>query len=363
MKIAVLLSGGVDSSVALALLKEKGYEITAFYIKIWLEDELSFLGECPWEEDLKYARGVCEKFGVPLKIISLQRDYYKRVVSYAIDELKAGRTPSPDIFCNKHIKFGTFFDKIDDSFDKVASGHYANIEQQGELFFLKTSPDLVKDQTYFLAHLTQKQISRILFPIGNLQKNQIRELAQKYDLPTKDRKDSQGICFLGKIKYRDFVKYHLGIKKGDIVQTPGNKKLGDHNGYWYYTIGQRQGLGLSGGPWYVVKKDIEKNIIYVSKKFDKTQYAQNTFFVGELNWICKPPEHENLRVKIRHGPKFYNCKFIWESQKAKVILAQTDSGIASGQFCVFYYKDTCLGCGKIFELHGLLTQNFAIQTV
>src|SRR4051812_1112785 len=220
MKIAVLLSGGVDSSVALHLMKESGpHEITAFYLKIWLEDELAFLGDCPWEDDLKCARAVCEQAGVPLRVVALQSEYQERVVSYVIGELKAGRTPSPDILCNQWIKFGLFFDKIEGGFDKVASGHYAQVEHRDKTFYLKRSPDPVKDQTYFLSRLCQAQLARILFPIGHLAKPQVRQKAHQLQLPNMDRRDSQGICFLGKIKYPEFVRFHLGERKGDIVDV------------------------------------------------------------------------------------------------------------------------------------------------
>ncbi|MBN2843178.1 MAG: tRNA 2-thiouridine(34) synthase MnmA, partial [Sedimentisphaerales bacterium] len=212
MKIAVLLSGGVDSSVVLAMLKDQGHELTAFYLKIWLEDDMAFMGDCPWEQDLWYARAVCGQLGVPLEIISLQSEYYDRVVSYALAELRAGRTPSADIFCNQRIKFGAFYDRIDDQYDKVATGHYASIEQDGDIYRLVKGIDPVKDQTYFLSHLNQAQLSRALFPLGQYTKAQVRAMAKTYDLPTQDRKDSQGICFLGKIKYNEFVKFNLGEK-------------------------------------------------------------------------------------------------------------------------------------------------------
>src|SRR3990170_4498920 len=195
MKIAVLLSGGVDSSVALRLLQKEGHDLTAFYLKIWLQDEFSFLGDCPWEEDLEYARGVCDQAEVTLEVLPLQDEYWEHVVSYTISEIKEGRTPNPDIFCNKLIKFGQFYDKIDSSFEKVASGHYANVIFNGDSkkYFLTQSPDPVKDQTYFLAYLTQQQLSRALFPIGEYDKKQIRKLAEEFKLPNKNRKDSQGI--------------------------------------------------------------------------------------------------------------------------------------------------------------------------
>lgn len=352
MKIAVLVSGGVDSSVALQLLKEQGYDLTAFYLKIWLEEELTFLGECPWEEDLDYVKKICEKLDVPLKIISLQKEYWDQVVFYAISEVKAGRTPNPDILCNQRIKFGVFYDKIDSSFDKIATGHYAQIEQTKDGFLLKKSPDKIKDQTYFLAHLNQVQLSRAMFPIGHLKKVQIRALAQKYDLPSKDRKDSQGICFLGEIKFREFIRHHLGEQEGDIVEFETKKKLGKHEGFWYHTIGQRKGLGLSGGPWYVVAKDVKNNIVYVSNHYFSAEKERNQFKVSDCNWIInEKPQKTDLQVKIRHGAQFYNCTLTWFDNKFGLVKLKEsrDQGIAPGQFAVFYDENICLGCGKIQE--------------
>ncbi|BBM82234.1 tRNA 2-thiouridine(34) synthase MnmA [Candidatus Uabimicrobium amorphum] len=349
MKIALLISGGVDSSVALALLKEQGYDITAYYLKIWLEEELSFLGDCPWEEDIQYISKVCEQFSVPLEIIPLQREYHDRVVSYTIDELKQGRTPSPDLFCNQRIKFGAFYDKVGYKYPKIATGHYARTEDHDDYTFLKTAPDPIKDQTYFLAHLNQQQIQRALFPIGALTKTQVREFAQKYDLPNKDRKDSQGICFLGKIKFRDFTAYHLGDEPGDIKEWETQKVLGRHRGYWFHTIGQRKGLGLSGGPWYVVKKDVQNNIIYVSRDKNAQQESKSTFHVANFNWITRPPiTTQQLKVKVRHGKEFYHCSLSIEEDNTGIVrLDGTDQGIAAGQFAVFYQDDICLGCASI----------------
>ena len=348
MKIAVLLSGGVDSSVALRLLKDQGHDLTAFYLKIWLQDEFSFLGECPWEEDLKYARGVCKQTGVPLEIIPLQTEYWDNVVSYTIEEIKEGRTPNPDIFCNSLIKFGQFYDKIDSSFEKVASGHYANIEQSNGKYLLKTSPDLVKDQTYFLAYLTQEQIARALFPIGKYKKTEIRKFAEKFDLPTMARRDSQGICFLGQIKFKEFIKHHLGEAEGEIIDIDSGKVLGIHPGYYYYTIGQRSGLKLGGGPWFVVRKDVEKNIVYISKE-NKSARDRSEFSVGKFNWISgEVPVKNELKVKIRHGAKKYECKVEWlNDNKATIKINEPDKGIAPGQFAVFYEDDVCLGGGVI----------------
>lgn len=349
MKIAVLLSGGVDSSVALFKLQEEGYtDITAYYLKIWLEDELDFMGECPWEEDLAYAKAVCELAHVPLKTVSLQQEYYDKVVSYVIDELKCGRTPSPDIFCNQRIKFGAFYDHVTEEYDKVATGHYSQIIEENGQFFLKRSPDKIKDQSYFLAHLSQEQISKIIFPIGGLEKHEVRELAQKYNLPNKERKDSQGICFLGKIKYNDFIGHYLGTKEGNIVEKETGQVLGKHNGFWYHTIGQRSGLGLSGGPWYVSGKDTETNTVFVSHKLHDDDRARNVFTVNSLSWLSGKPEKTELSLKLRHGPNITPCTIKWVSDdKLEVSIKDPDKGVAPGQFAIFYDGDICLGCARI----------------
>ena len=357
MKIAVLLSGGVDSSVALRLLKDQGHDLTAFYLKIWLQDDFSFLGECPWEEDLKFATAVCEQAEVPLEVLPLQTEYWENVVSYTIEEIKEGRTPNPDIFCNSLIKFGQFYNKIDTSYEKVASGHYANIEEADGKYILKTSPDPVKDQTYFLSYLSQKQISRALFPVGKYNKAEIRYLAEKFELPTRSRKDSQGICFLGQIKFKEFVKHHLGEIEGEIIDVDSDKVMGRHPGYYYYTIGQRSGLKLGGGPWFVVGKEVEKNIVYISKE-NKAVRERNEFNVGKFNWIAEePPQKNKLKVKIRHGARKYDCMIAWLPSKqaglhvtaANVKLSEPDKGIAPGQFAVFYDDDVCLGGGVILQ--------------
>ncbi len=349
MKIAVLLSGGVDSSVALGIMKEAGHDITAYYMKIWLEEDMSFMGECPWEDDLIQARSVCERFNVPLKIMNLQREYFDIVVKYTIEELKSGRTPSPDIMCNKNIKFGVFFDKVvAEGYDKIVSGHYASVEEKGGNFHLVQAIDPVKDQTYFLTYLNQEQMKKVCFPLGGMMKSEVREKAHQFGLINAERKDSQGICFLGKIKYNDFVKYYLGQKTGDIIELETGIILGTHNGYWFHTIGQRQGLGLSGGPWYVAKKDIEKNIVYVSHNIVETQVSCDTFVAENINWIVGRPENTKLECKLRHGPKKVECEIEFLAEdKVRVKLAEDDQGISPGQFAIFYKENECLGGGRI----------------
>lgn len=349
MKIAVLISGGVDSSVALKLLKDQGHDLTAFYLKIWLEDDLAFLGDCPWEQDLKYVRQICEEADVPLEVIPMQKEYFDTVVDYTLKEVKAGRTPNPDVMCNNNIKFGLFFSKIDDSFEKIATGHYAQIEEENGIFYLKKAPDPIKDQTYFLGNLKQQQLQRLTFPIGHLQKDEVRQLAQKYDLPNKERKDSQGICFLGKFKYNEFIEHYLGKKTGDFIEYETKEKLGEHEGFWYYTIGQRKGIGLGGGPYYVVEKDTEKNIVYVSKKYHDEEKKRNTLKVTNFNWFAgQAPEKTALQIKLRHGPHQYNCTIKYLSPDlAEIELDDRDQGIAAGQFTVFYDNLRCLGSAVI----------------
>lgn len=366
MKIAVLVSGGVDSSVALRLLKEEGHELTAFYLKIWLEDELSFLGECPWEDDLSYVRAVCEQAGVPLEVVPFQKEYWERVVAYTIDEVKHGRTPNPDMLCNARIKFGAFFDYLGNrperpqevegydflkGFDKVATGHYAQTEERDGKTFLKISPDPIKDQTYFLSQLSQEQVSKALFPIGGYEKGEVRRLAERFKLPNAKRKDSQGICFLGKIPFDKFLEYHLGKRPGKIIEYETGEVLGEHDGFWYFTVGQRRGIKLSGGPWYVVRKNPETNDVFISHGEHHELLARDAFVVGGLNWISGHASvKKDLQVKVRHGAKMYPATIeTLEHDRLKVSLKEKDPGVAAGQFAVFYDGEYCLGGGMILE--------------
>ena len=365
MRYAVLLSGGVDSSTALwKLTQDPTADIVAYYLKVWLEDELDYLGDCPWEEDLSYARQVCEAAGVPLHVVSLQLEYYDRVVTYTIEELRAGRTPSPDIFCNERIKFGAFLDHLvsergpdrevsEDSGAmppalKIATGHYARISEEGDHVLLRRAPDPVKDQTYFLAHLSQDQLRQIHFPIGSLTKAEVREHAAAYDLPNKDRPDSQGICFLGKVRYPEFIRHYLGEQSGPIVEAETGRLLGHHKGYWFHTMGQRQGLGLSGGPWYVVGKDLETNTIQVSHSDAANDRARSEFVVEALSWTWQPPADSKVVIKIRHGPVLTGASIArLDDDQVHVTMDSPDRGVAPGQFAVFYDDDVCLGCGRI----------------
>jgi tRNA-specific 2-thiouridylase len=252
--------------------------------------------------------------------------------------------------CNSQIKFGLFWDKVDDSYDFVATGHYARIEHTPQGSFVYQAPDPIKDQSYFLSQLTQSQLKRILFPLGSVTKSQVREIAHAYDLVNKDRKDSQGICFLGKLKFKDFLKHYLGENPGQMVEIETGNVIGTHEGLWFYTVGQRQGLGLPGGPWYVMQKDIATNILYLSRHYYADDKLRNRLQVSNINWIgAALTETVSLQVKMRHGAYMHTALVVpnGDGTGALISLAERDQGIALGQFAVLYDNGRCLGGGVI----------------
>lgn len=355
MKIAALVSGGVDSSVIVHRLKEQGYEPTIFYIKIGMEDEHGYI-DCPAEEDIEIVTYIAKKYGCKLEIISLHQEYWDNVVQYTIDTVRRGLTPNPDMMCNKMIKFGAFEQKYGNSFDKIATGHYATVSNIDDSIFLSTAKDKIKDQTYFLGQINCMQLSKLMFPIGDLLKSEVREIAQISKMPSAERKDSQGICFLGKIHYNDFIKRYLGEKSGKIVDKDSGKVLGEHNGFWFHTIGQRKGLGLSGGPWYVIDKDIEENVIYVSCGFDTEAQYGNIINLRGFNYISEDilgdlSSGKDITFKIRHTPEFTKGILSYNpTTSLYTIVSETKvQGIASGQFGVVYdpNAELCLGSGII----------------
>lgn len=370
LNIAALVSGGVDSAVALALTKARypDAKITGYYLKIWLEDDVAFLGDCPWDEDLRYARAVCDQLGVPLKAVSLQGEYWRKVVDHSIAELKKGYTPSPDILCNSRIKFGAFLDKLGTSVDLVVSGHYATIKRgsaaggdecgTAELW---QGVDAIKDQSYFLSAMRQDQLARCEFPLGDMTKAEVRERAAELKLANAGRKDSQGICFLGKIKYNDFVRAYLGDRPGPIVVWETGEQVGRHQGVWYHTIGQRKGLGLSGGPWFVVYKNLATDTVYVSRDSASHDLTLATFKLGSCQWNGAQPALEPWRAsneggsefpfaaKIRHGPQKIPCRLRIDGDAVVVTLERPEKGIAPGQYGVIYQGARCLGSGIITE--------------
>ena len=266
-----------------------------------------------------------------------------------------GQTPNPDVMCNKLIKFGCFEQRVGKDFDFTATGHYATILQKDGKIWLGTAKDPVKDQTDFLAQIDYLQVSKLMFPIGHLMKNEVREIALKAGLPSARRKDSQGICFLGKINYNDFVRRFLGEKEGAIIELETGKKIGTHRGYWFHTIGQRKGLGLSGGPWFVIKKDIQDNIVYVSHGYGVETQFGNEFSLGDFHYITDNPWRESeaegvdITFKIRHTPEFIKGKLFREENHYRILSSEKLQGIAPGQFGVVYDESAgiCIGSGEI----------------
>ena len=353
MNIAALVSGGVDSSVVVHRLKEQGYDPTIFYIRIGIEDEQGFI-DCPSEEDIEITSAVAKKYGCRFEIVSLHEEYWENVVSYTIDAVRRGLTPNPDMMCNKLIKFGCFEQKWGYQFDKIATGHYATTTDIEGKTWLSTAKDHVKDQTYFLGQINYIQVSKLMFPIGDLLKSEVRQIAAENKLPSAMRKDSQGICFLGKINYNDFIRRYLGEKKGKIVELETGKVLGKHDGFWFHTIGQRRGLGLSGGPWFVVKKDTDQNVIYVSNGYDpETQYGKEVDLRG-FEYITEDiwgdfSDKKEIAFKIRHTPEFTFGTLEKNGDMLTIHSEEKIQGIAAGQFGVIYDKNCklCIGSGII----------------
>lgn len=352
MKIAALLSGGVDSSVVVHLLCEQGYRPSLFYIKIGM-DGAEYM-DCSAEEDIELATITARKYGLPLEVVDLHREYWDNVAAYAIDKIRRGLTPNPDVMCNKLVKFGCFEQQVGCHFDFTATGHYATTVVRDGKTWLGTARDPLKDQTDFLAQIDYLQVSKLLFPIGHLMKQEVRDIALQAGLPSARRKDSQGICFLGKINYNDFVRRFLGERQGAVIELETGKRVGTHQGYWFHTIGQRKGLGLSGGPWFVIQKDVEENIIYVSRGYDvQTQYGTD-FRIRDFHFITDNPWTErgketDITFKIRHTPEFTRGRLIQEDDGFRIISSEKLQGIAPGQFGVIYDEAAgiCIGSGEI----------------
>ncbi len=354
MEIAALVSGGVDSSVTVHLLKEQGYEPVLYYIRIGMEDEHGYV-DCSAEDDVAFVKMIAKKYGCRYEEVSLHEEYWEHVVSYTIEQVRRGLTPNPDMMCNRMIKFGYFEEKWGHLFDKISTGHYATIVEQAGKTYLGTALDPVKDQTDFLAQITYKQLSKLMFPIGGMMKEEVRRIAAEAQLPSAYRKDSQGICFLGKINYNDFIRRNLGEKEGPIVELETGKILGRHKGFWFHTIGQRKGLGLSGGPWYVIKKDVEENVVYVSCGYDTEKQYENQVRLHAMHFITEDlwgdfDGERNITFKIRHTPNFSKGKI---SKIGDIYTIRTDEkqqGVAPGQFGVIYDEQSriCYGSGVIF---------------
>lgn len=350
--IALLLSGGVDSSVALHLLAEQGVKPDCFYIKIGPEEEEEW--DCTSEEDLEMVTAVARKYGCRLEVVDCHREYWDKVVGYTMEKVKNGFTPNPDVMCNRLIKFGAFHEKMGKNYDLIATGHYAQTEEADGLKWLCTAPDPVKDQTDFLAQIYDWQLKKAVFPIGSYMKEEVRRIAEEQHLINAKRKDSQGICFLGKIDYNEYVRRYLGEREGEVIELETGKLIGKHRGLWFHTIGQRKGLGFGGGPWYVVKKDVEQNVLYVSHGFEPATAYRKDFSIGDFHFLTIDPWPESgvieATFKIRHTPEYHRARIERISPTSFTIHSeQPIQGVAPGQFCVVYDENhhRCFGSGEI----------------
>ena len=349
MSIAALVSGGVDSSVVVHLLCEQGIKPDIFYIRIGMEDEEGYI-DCPAEEDIEITQFIAKRYGCRFEEVNLHREYWDNVVAYTIDSVRRGLTPNPDVMCNKLIKFGAFEQRRGHEYDWTATGHYATTERLEGVPFLATAKDPVKDQTDFLSQLDSKQIAKLMFPIGGMMKSEVRDIAHAAHLPSADRKDSQGICFLGKINYNDFLRRYLGEREGKIVELETGRILGTHRGYWFHTIGQRKGLLLSGGPWFVVKKDINENVLYVSQGYDPDAQYGNRVDLLDFHYLSCDLWSEQLeagnpldvKFKIRHTPDFAQGHLIRTEQGVSILSDVRIQGIAPGQYATIYDNDAHL---------------------
>ncbi len=346
-KVYVGMSGGVDSSVAAALLKEQGYDVTGVYMKNWTQDLPGMI--CPWKQDYQDAKRVATQLDIPFKVFDFQKEYRQKVVDYMIEEYKAGRTPNPDIMCNQEVKFKLFLNAaLADGADLIATGHYARVKD-GQLF---AGVDPEKDQSYFLCRVTEDALRKTLMPIGELTKKQTRELARKFGLATAEKKDSQGICFVGKVGIKDFLKQFVDSKPGDIIDQHGNV-IGQHDGALFYTIGQRQGLGIGGGlPYYVVGKDMEKNEVYVTTDLQDKRLWNSEITITSVHWINGEPDEQTptkYQARTRYRAELHDVAEIKKLGNGNWHIKIKDEvrALTPGQSTVVYEGDRVVGSGLV----------------
>ena len=350
-RVALLLSGGVDSAVVLHQLVSQGVRPDCFYIKIGPDEDEEW--DCSSEEDMEMATAVSRKYDCRLEVVDCHREYWDQVTRYTMDKVRSGFTPNPDVMCNRLIKFGAFDDKRGHDYDLIATGHYAQTEVIDGQKWLTTSPDPVKDQTDFLAQIYSWQLQKALFPIGHMMKEEVRAIAEREHLVNARRKDSQGICFLGKINYNDYIRRYLGEQPGDVVEWETGKVIGRHKGLWFHTIGQRKGLGLGGGPWNVIRKDMERNILYVTNGYEPEKVWQRDFMIHDIHLLTPCQLPETVTFKIRHTPEWHRARLEnlgnADSRQAIVHSEATIQGVAPGQFCVLYDEQhhRCFGSAEI----------------
>ncbi len=344
-KVFVGMSGGVDSSVTAALLKEQGYAVTGVYMKNWTVDLPGM--KCPWADDLADAKRVAVQLGIPFKVYDFQTEYRQKVVDYMIGEYEAGRTPNPDIMCNQEVKFKLFLETaLADGADMIATGHYARVEHESRSTSRLFIPeDKVKDQTYFLYRITHEALARTLFPLGIYKKEHVRKLAEERGLVTALKKDSQGICFVGSVGIRDFLGEFVKAQAGDIIEKETGAKVGRHDGAIFYTIGQRHGLDVGGGmPFYVVSKDMEKNEVYVSRNLNDDAMWRESVELQDIHWIHEPvADGQEILVRMRHRGKLLSATL----QGQTLMMKETERAVTAGQSAVIYRGEECLGGGIV----------------
>ncbi|MAZ55614.1 MAG: tRNA 2-thiouridine(34) synthase MnmA [Flavobacteriales bacterium] len=377
-RIVIALSGGVDSSVAALLLKKEGYEVIALFMRNWHDDSITLNNECPWIEDTNYALDVCNQLDIPFQIVDLSKDYKERIVDYMIDEYKNGNTPNPDVLCNREIKFDVFLRyamKLNADF--IATGHYCRKKTINNQYSLHTGKDRLKDQSYFLCQINQEQLKKIIFPIGHLTKKQVREIANDNNLITAKKKDSQGLCFVGKIKLPIFLEQQIKTKKGDMIEISNKldlfnteliigedykythlmgNKVGEHNGAHCFTIGQRKGLSIGGKkePLFVLATDIKKNIVYVGMGSNHPGLFRNHLKIKteSINWLQADHkmvinQEKKYLIRIRHRQTPQKGKLKMKGKQLYIVFDQQQRGIAKGQFAAWYTKDQLIGSGEI----------------
>ncbi len=353
-RVVVGMSGGVDSSVAALLLKEQGYDVIGIFMKNW--DDTDEHGVCTATEDYNDVIRVCNQIGIPYYAVNFEKEYYDKVFTYFLNEYKAGRTPNPDVMCNKEIKFKAFLEHaMKLGADYLATGHYARVEFRDGEYKLLRGKDKNKDQTYFLNQLTQQQLSKVMFPIGHLEKAEVREIARKANLATANKKDSTGICFIGERNFKEFLSQYLPSQPGNM-ETLDGKVMGRHDGLMYYTIGQRHGLGIGGAgePWFVIGKDLQRNVLYVGQGFHNDKLYSDSLIATDVNWISdkEKPKSFTCTAKFRYRqPDTPVTVHLLEDGKVKVDFHEPVRAVTPGQAAVFYDGEECLGGGTIDEVY------------
>ena len=349
-RVIVGMSGGVDSSVAALLLKRAGHDVTGIFMNNW--EEKDEFGVCTSEPDWADVRAVCDLIGIPCYSVNFAREYRERVFSHFLEEYRKGRTPNPDVLCNREIKFGVFLSFAEKlGAEKVATGHFAKVDRGGQGWQLRRAKDENKDQTYFLYMLGQHALSKAMFPVGDLTKSEIRQIARDAGIPVSEKKDSTGVCFIGERNFKEFLSGYLPAQPGDMVTADG-RIVGRHDGLMYYTLGQRRGLGIGGSGdgrrWFVVAKDLERNRLVVDQGEDSPLLYTSRADGGECTWLAGfPPVEEDrplrCQVRLRHRQPLQDCSIILRGDRVQIDFDRPQRAVTPGQSAVFYDGEVCLG--------------------